>query len=121
MTEKTFKTRYTLHKSSLKHIKHRKQTELSNLIGSHSCHINPASNNLGKVSKRILDDVNSKCRAASGVNKRSGEAHKTCSNGSHVPIQRTSLRKKLSSSNLAFASSTHPSQKSYYGKYLIKD
>ena len=30
--------------------------------------INPASNNLGKVSKRILDDVNSKCRVASGVN-----------------------------------------------------
>ena len=31
--------------------------------------INPASNNLGKVSKRILDDVNSKCRVASGVNQ----------------------------------------------------
>ena len=28
MTENTFKTRYTLHKSSLKHSKHRKQTEL---------------------------------------------------------------------------------------------
>ena len=34
MTENTFKTRYTLHKSSLKHSKHRKQTELSNLIWS---------------------------------------------------------------------------------------
>ena len=32
-------------------------------------YINPASNNLGKVSKRILDDVNSKCRVASGVNQ----------------------------------------------------
>ena len=31
--------------------------------------INPASNNLGKVSKRILDDVNRKCRVASGVNQ----------------------------------------------------
>ena len=31
--------------------------------------INPASNNLGKVSKRILDDVNNKCRAASEVNQ----------------------------------------------------
>ena len=34
MTENTFKTRYTLHKSSLKQSKHRKQTELSNLIWS---------------------------------------------------------------------------------------
>ena len=34
MTENTYKTRYTLHKSSLKHSKHRKQTELSNLIWS---------------------------------------------------------------------------------------
>ena len=34
MTENTFKTRYTLHKSSLKHSKNRKQTELSNLIWS---------------------------------------------------------------------------------------
>ena len=34
MTENTFKTRYTLHKSSLKHNKNRKQTELSNLIWS---------------------------------------------------------------------------------------
>ena len=32
MTENTFKTRYTLHKSSLKHSKNRNQTELSNLI-----------------------------------------------------------------------------------------
>ena len=32
MTENTFKTRYTLHKSSLKHGKNRNQTELSNLI-----------------------------------------------------------------------------------------
>ena len=31
--------------------------------------INPASNNLGKVSKRILDDVDNKCRAASEVNQ----------------------------------------------------
>ena len=34
MTENTFKTRYTLHKSSLKHSKNRKQAELSNLIWS---------------------------------------------------------------------------------------
>ena len=32
MTENTFKTRYTLHKSSRKHSKNRNQTELSNLI-----------------------------------------------------------------------------------------
>ena len=32
MTENTFKTRYTLHKSSVKHSKNRNQTELSNLI-----------------------------------------------------------------------------------------
>ena len=32
MTENTFKTRYTLHKSSLRHSKNRNQTELSNLI-----------------------------------------------------------------------------------------
>ena len=32
MTENSFKTRYTLHKSSLRHSKHRNQTELSNLI-----------------------------------------------------------------------------------------
>ena len=32
MIENTFKTRYTLHKSSLKHSKNRNQTELSNLI-----------------------------------------------------------------------------------------
>ena len=32
MTENTFKTRYTLHKSSFKHSTKRKQTELSNLI-----------------------------------------------------------------------------------------
>ena len=31
--------------------------------------INPASNNLGRVSKRILDKVNQKCRFASGVNQ----------------------------------------------------
>ena len=31
--------------------------------------INPASNNLGRVSKRILDKVNQKCRDASGVNQ----------------------------------------------------
>ena len=31
--------------------------------------INPACNNLGKVSKRILDMVNNKCRDASGVNQ----------------------------------------------------
>ena len=34
MTENTFKTRYTLHKSSLRHSKNRNQTELSNLIWS---------------------------------------------------------------------------------------
>ena len=34
MTENTFKTRYTLHKSSLKHNKNRSQTELSNLVWS---------------------------------------------------------------------------------------
>ena len=34
MTENSFKTRYTLHKSSFKHSKNRKQTELSNLIWS---------------------------------------------------------------------------------------
>ena len=33
------------------------------------CVINPASNNLGKVSTRILDDVNRKCRIASGINQ----------------------------------------------------
>ena len=32
MTENTFKTRFTLHKSSLKHSKNRNKTELSNLI-----------------------------------------------------------------------------------------
>ena len=32
MTENSFKTRYTLHKSSFKHSTKRKQTELSNLI-----------------------------------------------------------------------------------------
>ena len=32
MTGNTFKTRYTLHKSSLRHSKNRNQTELSNLI-----------------------------------------------------------------------------------------
>ena len=32
MTENLFKTRYTLHKSSLRHSKHRNQMELSNLI-----------------------------------------------------------------------------------------
>ena len=32
MTENTFKTRYALHKSSLRHSKNRNQTELSNLI-----------------------------------------------------------------------------------------
>ena len=32
MTQNSFKTRYTLHKSSLRHSKHRNQTELSNLI-----------------------------------------------------------------------------------------
>ena len=31
--------------------------------------INPASNNLGKVSKRVLDKINTKCRAASSVNQ----------------------------------------------------
>ena len=31
--------------------------------------INPASNNLGRVSKRILHKVNHKCRDASGVNQ----------------------------------------------------
>ena len=31
--------------------------------------INPASNNLGKVSKRILDKINGKCREATGVNQ----------------------------------------------------
>ena len=34
MTENSFKTRYTLHKSSFKHSKNRSQTELSNLIWS---------------------------------------------------------------------------------------
>ena len=34
MTENTFKTRYTLHKSSLKHNKNRSQTELFNLVWS---------------------------------------------------------------------------------------
>ena len=34
MTENSFKTRYTLHKSSIRHSKHRIQTELSNLIWS---------------------------------------------------------------------------------------
>ena len=34
MTENSFKTRYTLHKSSFKHSKNRNQTELSNLIWS---------------------------------------------------------------------------------------
>ena len=34
MTENTFKTRYTLHKTSLRHSKNRNQTELSNLIWS---------------------------------------------------------------------------------------
>ena len=34
MTENSFKTRYTLHKSSLNHSKNRKQTELSSLIWS---------------------------------------------------------------------------------------
>ena len=34
MTEYSFKTRYTLHKSSIRHSKHRNQTELSNLIWS---------------------------------------------------------------------------------------
>ena len=34
MTENSFKTRYTLHKSSLRHSKNRNQTELSNLIWS---------------------------------------------------------------------------------------
>ena len=34
MTENTFKTRYTLHKSSLRYSKNRNQTELSNLIWS---------------------------------------------------------------------------------------
>ena len=37
--------------------------------------INPACNNLGKVSKRILDDVNSKCRVASGVNQWKSTQH----------------------------------------------
>ena len=32
MTENSFKTRYTLHKSSLKHSKNRNQAELSNLV-----------------------------------------------------------------------------------------
>ena len=31
--------------------------------------INPASNNLGRVSKRILDKINGKCREATGVNQ----------------------------------------------------
>ena len=31
--------------------------------------INPVSNNLGKVGKRILDDVNNKCMVASGINQ----------------------------------------------------
>ena len=31
--------------------------------------INPASNNLGKVSKRVLDKINTKCRAASSVSQ----------------------------------------------------
>ena len=34
MTENSFKTRYTLHKSSLNHSKNRKQTELSRLVWS---------------------------------------------------------------------------------------
>ena len=34
MTENSFKTRYTQHKSSIKHSKHRNQTELSSLIWS---------------------------------------------------------------------------------------
>ena len=34
MTENSFKTSYTLHKSSIRHSKHRNQTELSNLIWS---------------------------------------------------------------------------------------
>ena len=34
MTENSFKTQYTLHKSSIRHSKHRNQTELSNLIWS---------------------------------------------------------------------------------------
>ena len=34
MTECSFKTRYTQHKSSFKHSKHRNQTELANLIWS---------------------------------------------------------------------------------------
>ena len=34
MTENSFKTRYTLHKSSFKHSKNRNRTELSNLIWS---------------------------------------------------------------------------------------
>ena len=34
MTENTFKTLYTLHKSSLKYNKNRSQTELSNLVWS---------------------------------------------------------------------------------------
>ena len=47
-------------------IKDHKQ-ELTNCI---KCRvINPASNNLGRVSKRILDKVNHKCRNASGVNQ----------------------------------------------------
>ena len=31
--------------------------------------INPASNNLGKVSKRILDKISTKCREGTGVNQ----------------------------------------------------
>ena len=33
MTENSFKTRYTQHKSSIKHTKNRNQTELSSLLG----------------------------------------------------------------------------------------
>ena len=47
-------------------IKDRKQ-EFPNTI---KCRIiNPASNNLGKVSKRVLDKINTKCRAVSSVNQ----------------------------------------------------
>ena len=52
MTENTFKTRYTLHKSSLKHSKHRKQTELSNLIWSLKDNNKPY-----KLSWDIIDQV----------------------------------------------------------------
>ena len=75
--------------------------------------INPACNNLGKVSKRVLDKINSTCREAAGVNQwKSTQVRSKLVSPTYT--QTTQPRRKVDSYNLTYANSTRRYRKNSY-------